>query len=138
MNNEYYDQVFNPKHYNKADIECIDAIEAATLSKRGIEAVCVANVIKYLWRYEDKGGLRDVKKAQFYLEKLIDKYEQEDDGDEEKLINEYKQEDNGGKNFFTDKLSGEYCFIEENDRGEHFYFDKNNKIQRYDIKRINK
>lgn len=37
----------------------------------GLEAVCVANVIKYLWRYEAKGGLEDVKKAQWYLERLI-------------------------------------------------------------------
>ena len=63
----------NPNHYKKGDIECIEAIQSATVGKKGIEAVCVANVIKYLWRYEEKGGKEDVKKAQWYLNKLIEK-----------------------------------------------------------------
>jgi hypothetical protein len=63
----------NPEHYKKGDIECIEAIRSATVGKSGIEAVCVANVIKYLWRYENKGGKVDVEKAQWYLEKLIEK-----------------------------------------------------------------
>jgi hypothetical protein len=61
----------NPSHYRNGRVECIDALESATVNKTGIEAVCTANVIKYLWRYEDKNGLEDVKKAQWYLEKLI-------------------------------------------------------------------
>jgi hypothetical protein len=48
------DQVNCPAHYNKGDV------------------VCVANVIKYLWRYEEKGKpLQDVQKAKWYLEKLL-------------------------------------------------------------------
>jgi hypothetical protein len=61
----------NPDHYRQGGIECITALEAATVNKKGIEAVCTANVIKYLWRYEAKNGLEDVKKAKWYLEKLI-------------------------------------------------------------------
>ena len=61
----------NPDHYKQGKIECIDALEAATVNKTGIEAVCTANVIKYLWRYETKGGLEDIKKAKWYLERLI-------------------------------------------------------------------
>ena len=61
----------NPSHYQNGKVECIDALEAATVNKKGIEAVCTANVIKYLWRYEDKNGLEDIKKAQWYLNKLI-------------------------------------------------------------------
>lgn len=61
----------NPYHYKNGKIECIDALESATVGKTGIEAVCAANIIKYIWRYEDKNGLEDVKKAQWYLEKLI-------------------------------------------------------------------
>lgn len=63
----------NPDHYKQGKVECIDALEAATINKTGIEAVCTANVIKYLWRYEAKNGIEDVKKAQWYLEKLIEK-----------------------------------------------------------------
>ena len=61
----------NPLHYKKGKVECIDAIESATVGKIGIQAVCTANIIKYLWRYEDKGGVEDVLKAKWYLEKLI-------------------------------------------------------------------
>ena len=69
------DMVNAPPHYNQAGIECIDAIAAATSGKTGIEAVCVANVIKYLWRYELKNGVEDVKKARWYLDRLIGELE---------------------------------------------------------------
>ena len=70
-----FDVVNHPSHYTKGRIECIDAIDSATTGKSGIEAVCVANVIKYLWRYEEKGGLESVRKAQWYLNKLISELE---------------------------------------------------------------
>ena len=69
------DVINHPSHYTKGNIECIDAIESATVGKTGIEAVAVANVIKYLWRYEEKGGLESVRKAQWYLNKLISELE---------------------------------------------------------------
>jgi hypothetical protein len=69
------DMVNSPPHYNQAGIECIYAIAAATSGKTGIEAVCVANVIKYLWRYELKNGVEDVKKARWYLDRLIGELE---------------------------------------------------------------
>ena len=65
------DMVSHPKHYTQGNIECIDALKAATVGKRGIEAVCVANVIKYLWRYEEKNGIEDVRKAKWYIERLL-------------------------------------------------------------------
>ena len=69
------DMICHPAHYNQGNIECIDAMAAATVNKHGIEAVCVSNVIKYLWRYESKNGLEDVKKASWYLNRLIDELE---------------------------------------------------------------
>ena len=65
------DNVNSPSYYTQAGIECIDAITAAVSGKSGIEAVCVANVIKYLWRYELKNGVEDLKKAQWYLNRLV-------------------------------------------------------------------
>ena len=65
------DMVSHPQHYTQGGIECIDALKAATVGKRGIEAVCVANVIKYLWRYEEKNGIEDIRKAKFYIERLL-------------------------------------------------------------------
>lgn len=66
-----YDAVEHPAHYNKGGIECIEAIKAATVGKKGIEAVCTANAIKYLWRFEAKNGIEDVKKAAWFVNRLI-------------------------------------------------------------------
>lgn len=70
------DNVNHPSHYNQGGIECIDAIKAATVGKTGIEAFCVGNAIKYLWRYEEKNGLEDVHKSAWYIERLIKELEE--------------------------------------------------------------
>jgi len=63
------DNVNHPPHYNQGGIECIDAIKAATGS--GFIKYCTGNVIKYLWRYDLKGGVEDLKKAAWYLDRAI-------------------------------------------------------------------
>ena len=63
------DMVNSPPHYNKAGVECIDAIQAAT--EDGFEYYLQGNILKYLWRYRYKNGVEDLKKAKWYLEKLI-------------------------------------------------------------------
>jgi len=65
------DNVNHPSHYTAGKVECIDALEAATCELTGIEAVCTANAIKYLWRWRQKNGIEDLKKARWYIEKLI-------------------------------------------------------------------
>lgn len=65
------DVVNHPSHYTKGDIECIDAIKSAVYGLHGMEAVCTANAIKYLWRWKFKNGVEDLKKAKWYIEKLI-------------------------------------------------------------------
>jgi len=69
------DMVNSPPHYNQAGIECIDAIQAAT--DEGYEYYLQGNIIKYLWRYRYKNGVEDLKKAQWYLQKLIEETENE-------------------------------------------------------------
>lgn len=61
------DFVNHPDHYNAGGIECIDAIDAATVGLQGIEAFCVGNAIKYLWRWKFKNGIEDIDKAIWYL-----------------------------------------------------------------------
>lgn len=68
-----HDNVNHPGHYTAGGVECIDAIEAATVNLTGIEAVCTDNVIKYSWRWKLKNGVEDLKKAAWYLHKLIKK-----------------------------------------------------------------
>lgn len=65
------DNVNHPAHYAKGDVECIDALEAATINLQGRDAVCTANAIKYLWRWKQKGGVEDLKKARWYINRLI-------------------------------------------------------------------
>ena len=76
--------VNHPPHYTAGKVECIDALEAATTGLHGIEAVCTANAIKYLWRHQHKNGVQDLKKAIFYINYLINWLEKEGDDIESK------------------------------------------------------
>lgn len=64
--------VEHPKHYQLSiDLEVLDVIELL-LSKRKMhlnDYSYLVNVIKYLFRAEQKNGLEDYKKALYYLEK---------------------------------------------------------------------
>ena len=69
------DPVNHPDHYTRGGIECIDAIAAAVQDLPGKEAWLVGQIIKYIWRYRWKNGLEDLKKARFYLDRLIQEAE---------------------------------------------------------------
>ena len=64
------DAVNSPSHYNQGPIECIEAIRASmnTLEYQGF---LKASVMKYIWRWRDKGGVEDLRKASVYLNWLI-------------------------------------------------------------------
>jgi len=66
------DYLINPKHY-KSDkgLECIDCIEGVVQDLVGVEATDTGNIMKYLWRWKNKDGVNDLKKAKWYLEHLI-------------------------------------------------------------------
>lgn len=65
-----HDAVNHPNHYCKGGVECLDAIKAALGDK--YEGFLAGNVLKYVYRYPDKNGVEDCKKARFYLDKLIE------------------------------------------------------------------
>lgn len=65
------DMVNHPPHYTKGGIECLDAIRAS-MTDDEYKGYLKGNIIKYLWRYEWKNGLEDLKKAQFYQNRLIE------------------------------------------------------------------
>lgn len=72
------DMVNTPPHYRSdTGVECIDAIRAA-LGPEGFRAHCRATVIKYLWR-EKWDTAEDAKKAAWYLNKLVESYEDDSD-----------------------------------------------------------
>ena len=71
------DMVNHPKHYKaKNGMEVIDVIEAFTANLKGYEATHTGNVIKYICRWKEKNGLEDLKKAQWYLNRLIKNIEE--------------------------------------------------------------
>ncbi|MGO4543249.1 DUF3310 domain-containing protein [Paenibacillus sp. 2TAB23] len=69
------DNVNHPSHYTAGKVECYDALEAATEGLFGIEAVSTANAIKYLWRWKRKNGVEDLRKAVWYINRLIERAE---------------------------------------------------------------
>ena len=72
------DAVNHPSHYNYGNIEVIDFIEQVTEQyEDGFDAYIVGNALKYLARSPHKNGLEDVKKAVWYLERLIKRNEDE-------------------------------------------------------------
>lgn len=70
-----HDAVNHPNHYCKGGVECLDAIKAALGDK--YEGFLAGNVLKYVYRYPDKNGVEDCKKARFYLDKLIEELSNE-------------------------------------------------------------
>ncbi|NVQ14231.1 DUF3310 domain-containing protein [Listeria monocytogenes] len=68
MKNENNDKVNNPTHYTAGGIETLDYIKAKVSDYPSYAA---GNILKYVSRYEHKNGIEDLKKAQFYLNDLI-------------------------------------------------------------------
>lgn len=65
---ETTDAVNKPSHYNNGSIDPIDYITANSMN------FLEGNVVKYVTRYKFKNGLEDLKKAEFYLKRLIEEY----------------------------------------------------------------
>ena len=64
-----HDAVSHPAHYTSGGIECIDCIKAAL--GENFMGFLIGNVIKYSYRYRNKNGLEDLKKARWYLDRAI-------------------------------------------------------------------
>ena len=65
------ENVNHPSHYTQGGIECIAAIKAS-MPPEGFQDYCKGNVLKYIWRWRDKGGSEDLEKAKVYLEWMIE------------------------------------------------------------------
>ena len=59
------DPVNSPKHYTQGDMEVITAIEGMGLDYHQ------GNVVKYVSRYRYKNGIEDLRKAKWYIDRLI-------------------------------------------------------------------
>jgi hypothetical protein len=67
------DQI-NPSHYNKYKYKPIDFFKDL-FSKDQFDAYCISNVIKYICRWKDKGGVIDLQKARWFLINNISHFE---------------------------------------------------------------
>ena len=65
------EHVEHPQHYNQGRFECIDVM----VDVYGVEAAksfCMLNAFKYIWRFNNKNGNEDIRKAVWYLEKYLE------------------------------------------------------------------
>ena len=70
------DNVNHPNHYqNIAGVEAIDILNDVVKDLPGKQAAMLWNTLKYLLRFQKKNGVEDLKKAQNYLQWLIDDIE---------------------------------------------------------------
>ena len=65
------DNVNHPSHYTDGAIECIEAIEAQ-LTNEEFRGYMKGNIVKYIWRERFKGNTESLKKARWYLDRLIE------------------------------------------------------------------
>lgn len=72
------DNVNHPTHYTSTKIETIEIIRDK-LAVEAFEGFCIGNVLKYVTRYKLKNGLEDLKKARWYLDKIISVQEESND-----------------------------------------------------------
>ena len=71
-----HDVIQSPDHYTKGGIETIDIIKAK-LPREGYIGYLEGNIIKYITRHRDKNGVQCLKKADWYLKRLIAEMEEQ-------------------------------------------------------------
>lgn len=70
------DNIVSPYHYvSDSGMEVFEVQEAFIHELKGMAASYWCNVVKYILRFQNKNGVEDLKKAKYYLEKLIDEEE---------------------------------------------------------------
>lgn len=73
------DVIINPPYYRASNgLEVYDVIRGFTEGLMGEQAVNQGNIIKYILRWPKKNGLEDLKKARWYLDKMINEIEKEE------------------------------------------------------------
>lgn len=71
------DMVNHPPHYqSKSGLEVIDVIDAFTSDLCGRECNYTSHILRYTLRWKQKNGLEDLKKARWYLNRLIETLEE--------------------------------------------------------------
>ena len=75
---ENNDNIISPNHYTSGKgFEVFDVQEAFIHELKGMAASYWCNIVKYILRFQRKNGVEDLKKAKYYLEKLIEEVGEE-------------------------------------------------------------
>lgn len=72
-----HDNIYRPKHYNSSPAHCTCGRRLEQIDVSRHMTFNLGNVIKYLWRFREKGGIEDLKKARWYLDDHIKHLEAE-------------------------------------------------------------
>ena len=64
------DNINEPNHYHRNSIDVIKFSELQ-FDKKELQGFYRINILKYVTRFDRKNKVEDLKKAQFYLDKLI-------------------------------------------------------------------
>ena len=77
---ENNDNIIRPNHYTSdKGFEVFDVQEAFIHELKGMSASYWCNIVKYILRFQRKNGVEDLKKAKYYLEKLIEEEESDNE-----------------------------------------------------------
>lgn len=71
VDNVVNNPVNHPSHYQGNGVECIDCIASAVSGLDGFHGFCAGNAIKYIFRFSHKNGVEDLRKAEWYIDRLI-------------------------------------------------------------------
>lgn len=108
------DNVNHPDHYkNIAGVEAIDILNDVVKDLPGKQAAMLWNTMKYLLRFQKKNGVEDLKKAQNYLQYLINDIEAVQE--EGKNVQENANTEKGQYVIYKSEISGyaEVCYSTE-------------------------
>lgn len=67
------DMINKPPHYHEHTYEPIEVIDEWTAGLVGMDAICVGHILRYVSRWHKKNGLEDLKKARYYMYRLVDR-----------------------------------------------------------------
>lgn len=65
------EEINHPPRYNHGNYECIDVM-VDVFGKEATQHFCLLSSFKYIWRKDYKGGIQDIKKAMWYMDKYLE------------------------------------------------------------------
>jgi hypothetical protein len=72
---QFEDEINKPNHYHKNEIDVNGYLEKHFPKEANVtvaEGFYIGNIIKYVSRHKEKGGMKDLEKAEFNLKKLME------------------------------------------------------------------